>query len=84
MDNQSEKTKTLADTQIVADIAEAIKDLAVIAEAIKDLKEVPSGHLYARLTNYMSLETYMVVIDILTKMDLIQVKNNLIIWVGKE
>lgn len=39
--------------------------LLALAECIRDLGSVPSGHLYARVMGYMSLETYEALIGIL-------------------
>lgn len=59
----------------------AIQVIAAVAEAIKDLHEVPEGHLYAQLMGYLSLETFNSIIRILTKQGYITVSNHLITWV---
>ena len=54
--------------------------LKVIFEAIEEAGEngIPSGHLYAILMEFMSLQTYQAIIDGLTKMGLITHKGYLI------
>ena len=40
-----------------------------IAEAIRELKEVPSGHLYARVNQHMTLDAYNGIISALKTAD---------------
>jgi hypothetical protein len=63
-------------------VASAVAVAKAVAETIKELGSVPSGHLYARLMDRMSLETYNSIIDMLTKAGLIKVENFLITWIG--
>lgn len=58
--------------------------IKIIADAIKEVGNIPSGHLYVRLMNYMSLSTYESIINILEKGNFIQVKNHLITWIKKD
>jgi hypothetical protein len=54
-----------------------------IAEAIRELKEVPSGHLYARIAGKVSSETYEKVLSTLKLTGLISVApSHLITWTG--
>jgi hypothetical protein len=54
-----------------------------IAEAIRELKEVPSGHLYARIAGKVSSETYEKVLAVLRSGGLISVSpSHLITWTG--
>ena len=54
-----------------------------IAEAIRELKEVPSGHLYARIAGKISSETYERVLTALKIAGLISVSpSHLITWTG--
>jgi hypothetical protein len=54
-----------------------------IAEAIRELREVPSGHLYARLCGKISSETYDRVLSTLKGAGLISVsRSHLITWTG--
>ena len=55
--------------------------IKAIADAIKELKEVPSGHLYARLMGKLSLDQYNTVIEILTDAKWIKVEYHLITWI---
>jgi hypothetical protein len=59
---------------------ECVKTVAV---CIRELKEVPSGHLYARLMSKMSLENYQGIIDFLRDKGFITVsRGHLITWIG--
>ena len=61
----------------------AMEIVAAVGEAIRDLKEVPSGHLYARLMGSMSLEEYQFVIDILIRAELVERDpSHLLRWIG--
>jgi len=62
----------------------AIKLLAAICGAIKALGSVPSGHMYARVCNIMSLDQYECIIRQLENTGLIESKNNLLIWRGNK
>lgn len=53
-----------------------------IGRAIRELKEIPSGRLYARLMEVMSLEDYNAIITKLESANLIKVENHVIIWIG--
>lgn len=53
-----------------------------IAEAIRDLKEVPSGHLYARVNQYMNLDAYNGIISALKTAGLVKEQNFLLTWIG--
>lgn len=61
----------------------ALQVVLAVGEAIKDLGSVPSGHLYARLMEHMSLETYNKVIALLVKTGAVKEENHLLTWVGK-
>ena len=53
-----------------------------VAEAIQGLGSIPNGHLYANLMGKMNLDTYNGIIGILVKLGFIEVKHDLITWVG--
>ncbi len=54
-----------------------------VAEAIRDLREVPSGHLYARLMGVMTLQQYEQVIDLLVDAHLVErTPSHLLRWIG--
>lgn len=57
--------------------------ISIVSDAIEELGQVPSGHLYARLMEYMGIDMYNQIIDILTKVGRIKVENHLITWVKK-
>jgi hypothetical protein len=54
----------------------------VIADAIRDLKQVPSGHLYARVMHHLNIHQYNAVIDALKRARLVTEDNYLLTWVG--
>lgn len=64
--------------QIIA----AIKITMAVAEAIKALGSVPSGELYARLMDRMSIDQYNMIIGNIERAGMISVKNHLITWIG--
>lgn len=53
------------ETELKAQVSNAIQILRAIAETIRELKEIPSGTLYAQLMGQMDLATYQRVIDTL-------------------
>jgi len=54
-----------------------------LADTIKELGEVPSGHLYARVSDILSLANYHSAIGFLEKAGLIEVRDNmLLVWKG--
>lgn len=54
-----------------------------VAETIRDLREVPSGHLYARLMGVMTLQQYEQVIDLLIDAHLVErTPSHLLRWIG--
>ena len=56
-----------------------------IAECIRSLGSVPSGHLYARLMGFMSLETYEALIAILIDAGKVhRHPSHLLEWVGPQ
>lgn len=64
----------------MSDIKQGLEIIQAIAGAIKDLKNVPSGELYAQVMNYLTLDQYNKVIDILKNAGVITVNNHLISW----
>lgn len=64
------------------DVTSAIKICAAVAEAIRELGEVPSGHLYARLMEFVDIHQYDAVINTLIRAQLVERKNHLLRWVG--
>jgi hypothetical protein len=53
-----------------------------LAEAIRELGEVPSGHLYARVMDRLSLADYTAIISALKGARLISESHNLLTWKG--
>lgn len=59
-----------------------LSDAIAIAEAIRELKEIPSGHLYARVSQYITLDAYNSIISALKTAGLVKEQNFLLTWVG--
>jgi len=64
------------------EVQAAIKLVQAVAEAIRELKSVPSGHLYAQLMGYMSLDEYNKIIRILKNAKLVTEENYLLTWIA--
>jgi len=64
------------------EVKAAIEILKAVAETIHDLGRVPSGHLYAQLMNFISLDQYNQIINMLKKAKLIEEKFHELIWIG--
>ncbi len=61
----------------------AVRIAQAVAGAIRDLREVPSGHLYARLMGVMTLQQYEQVIDLLVDAQLVErAPSHLLRWIG--
>ena len=61
-------------------LIEAVK---AIRDTIKELKEIPSGELYARLLNHITLEHYQYILNILVKAKQIEIlPSHLIRFIG--
>lgn len=55
-----------------------------LIETIRDVKEVPSGHLYAGVMEYMSLETYEGLIAMLKRNGMVtESSSHLLTWTAK-
>lgn len=53
-----------------------------IADVIRELKAVPSGHLYARVADYMTLNTYQQIIETLKSIGVVEEKHHLLTWIA--
>lgn len=60
----------------------AMETVIVVGQLIRELGSVPSGVLYSRLMDKMSLTEYRLILDILSKGGMIVEKNHLITWKG--
>lgn len=61
----------------------ALKALTIVATIIYEAKEIPSGHLYARLMHKVDHETYDALIRRLEAMELIRrTPGHLLQWIG--
>lgn len=56
--------------------------VAAVSEAIRELGSVPSGHLYARLQDKLTLDQYEKLINILKNAKLVEENNHLLTWIG--
>ncbi len=56
-----------------------------IAEAIRELKQVPAGHLYARLMSVLSLDQFNALVRILINAGLVREdSSHLLMWIGPD
>lgn len=56
-----------------------------LADCIRELGSVPSGHLYATVMEYMSLEQYQAFVDALKGADLVREEpSHLLVWIGPQ
>lgn len=53
-----------------------------IADAIRELREVPSGELYVRVMDVISLDQYRSIIGILTRAGLIECRGHVLTWIA--
>ena len=63
-------------------VTAGIRAASAVGDAIRELGSVPSGHLYAHLMKFMSLETYNSLIGILKQANLVEEKAHVLTWVG--
>ena len=64
------------------ELATGVAIVHAIGEAIRDLGLVPSGHLYARVMDKLSLAEYEKVIGLLKRANLVSEQAHLLTWVG--
>ena len=67
--------------QVPQNVQAYLNACRAIADAIKELGSVPSGHLYARVMGYMSLDVYDSVINRLIGAGLVRRSNFELFWV---
>lgn len=60
----------------------AVQVIAAIANTIRSLGKIPSGKLYARIMDRVTIEQYDRILDILKNAELIEVKHHEIAWIG--
>jgi hypothetical protein len=65
-----------------AQVAAVAEVVALLGNIIRQVKEIPSGHLYARLMDKVNLDQYNSLIAILQRMGWIKIQHHLIIWTG--
>ena len=63
-------------------IKAALELIVAIGDVIRELKEVPSGHLYARVMNNLTLEQYESIINQLIRAKLVRKSNHVLYWIG--
>lgn len=59
----------------------ALEIIKTVAEAIRELGSVPSGHLYARVMGYLSLDAYTRIVETLKRTGLVEEHGHLLTWV---
>ncbi len=65
-------------------LAAALGVVAALGDTVKSLGSVPSGHLYARVMDTMSLQMYQAAIALLVRAKLVKEENHLLTWIGEE
>lgn len=60
----------------------ALQIVKAVADAIRELGQVPSGELYARLMDKISLADYEFIISTLKSAGVVSESNNLLTWKG--
>ncbi len=70
--------KAVTMTEVGAVLATAL----AVRDCIRELGSVPSGHLYARLADRLSLEAYTQIINVLERSGVVKVENHLITYIG--
>lgn len=65
-----------------AQIHAALSVLRALADIIRELKQVPNGHLYARVMEHLTLQEYTAFIEKLKSSKLIKEENHVLIWIG--
>jgi len=60
----------------------ALKIVKSVADAIKELGSIPSGHLYARLMAFLTLDQYNQIIGFLKRAELIKEEHHEITWIA--
>ena len=73
------QTKTKPTAEQIEKHIQAIK---AVADCIKELKQVPSGHLYARVMEFMDIDQYNTIIGILISTKFVRQENHVLIWIG--
>jgi hypothetical protein len=58
--------------------------LAALGAVIKELGEVPSGHLYARLCDRLTLEQYNGFVAMLVRAGVVSQEAHVLRWIGGE
>lgn len=60
-----------------------VQAIAAVGEAIRELGSVPSGHLYANLSDMMSLNTYNGIIGALVAAKYVKLSGHELTWIGE-
>lgn len=68
---------SLLKSQLIA----SVNAVRGIADAIREVGSVPSGELYVRVMDVLSLEQYQSIIGILTRAGLIESRGQILTWI---
>lgn len=63
------------------EVDQALAIVKAVADTIRELKEVPSGHLYARVMGHMSYVTYESIVGMLKRTGFVVEKHHVLTWV---
>ena len=63
------------------DVEAYFRNVRALADAIRELGEIPSGHLYARVMGFMTLEVYQSMIENLKAAGVVREEpSHLLVW----
>lgn len=65
-----------------AQVKAAFSATLAITEAIRECGQIPSGHLYARLCDRMSLEAFEKMTRLIVGSGLVEKRGDLLVWIG--
>lgn len=63
-------------------ISAALAITAAVGDAIRELRSVPTGMLYVRVMDRMTIEVFTKIIDALKGADLVTESGDVLTWVG--
>ncbi len=64
------------------EIDAVVKIIGAVADVIRELGQVPSGHLYARLMDLMTLDRFQQILGILKSSGMVREQGHLLTWTG--
>jgi hypothetical protein len=81
---QGKNPMSVATSFTPAKIRSALNTIFALADAIRELREVPEGHLYARVMTHLSLDEFDAAMRVLKNNKMIKIEHRMITWIGPE